>query len=150
METATQPKLELIQVADVVAREKGIEREEVLEAMEQAIQKAGRSKYGHDHDIRAHIDRQSGAIQLARFTEVIESLGNHGLRAVPSKANFLLVLFEGELKAVTALDAIAEEGYAVRHIPVPGLSDALRITIGKTEDMAAIADVLRKLAGATA
>ena len=47
------PRLELLQVADAVAREKGIERDEVLEAMEQAIQKAGRSKYGHEHDIRA-------------------------------------------------------------------------------------------------
>ena len=46
IEIASFPKLELIQVADVVAREKGIEREEVIEAMEQAIQKAGRSKYG--------------------------------------------------------------------------------------------------------
>ncbi|WFL78320.1 histidinol-phosphate transaminase [Altererythrobacter arenosus] len=94
--------------------------------------------------------REHNAAELARFTEVIESLGNHGLRAVPSKANFLLVLFEGELKAVTALDAIAEAGYAVRHIPVPGLSDALRITIGRSEDMAAIAEVLRSLTGETA
>ncbi|WP_420403017.1 transcription termination factor NusA [Nisaea sp.] len=74
METATQPKLELIQVADVVAREKGIERDEVLEAMEQAIQKAGRSKYGHDRDIRANIDRTSGAIELVRVTEVVEEV----------------------------------------------------------------------------
>ncbi|WP_193184803.1 transcription termination factor NusA [Nisaea sediminum] len=74
METATQPKLELIQVADVVAREKGIERDEVLEAMEQAIQKAGRSKYGHDRDIRANIDRASGAIELVRVTEVVDEV----------------------------------------------------------------------------
>ena len=74
METATQPKLELIQVADVVAREKGIEREEVLEAMEQAIQKAGRSKYGHEHDIRAAIDRSNGEIRLTRCTEVVEEV----------------------------------------------------------------------------
>ena len=45
--------MELLQVADAVAREKSIDRDEVLEAMEQAIQKAGRSKYGHEHDIRA-------------------------------------------------------------------------------------------------
>ena len=54
------------------ARDKGIERDEVLEAMEQAIQKAGRSKYGHEHDIRAVIDRTSGAITLARYLEVVE------------------------------------------------------------------------------
>ena len=72
METATFPKIELIQVADVVAREKGIERDEVLEAMEQAIQKAGRSKYGQEHDIRAEIDRKSGEIKLARYIEIVE------------------------------------------------------------------------------
>jgi len=44
---AVRARPELLQVAESVARDKGIEREEVLEAMEQAIQKAGRSKYGH-------------------------------------------------------------------------------------------------------
>ncbi|MBI5165969.1 MAG: transcription termination/antitermination protein NusA [Magnetospirillum sp.] len=70
--TAALPRPELLQVADAVARDKGIDRDEVLEAMEQAIQKAGRSKYGHEHDIRAHIDRKSGEIQLARYIEVVE------------------------------------------------------------------------------
>ncbi|MBT4939802.1 MAG: transcription termination/antitermination protein NusA, partial [Rhodospirillaceae bacterium] len=67
---------ELLLVADTVAREKGIDREEVLEAMEQAIQKAGRSKYGHEHDIRAEIDRKSGEIKLARYMEVAEEIEN--------------------------------------------------------------------------
>ncbi|MDP7101860.1 MAG: transcription termination factor NusA, partial [Rhodospirillales bacterium] len=67
---------ELLLVADTVAREKGIDREEVLEAMEQAIQKAGHSKYGHEHDIRAEIDRKSGEIKLARYIEVAEDIEN--------------------------------------------------------------------------
>ena len=62
----------MLQVADAVAREKDIEPELILEAMEEAIQKAGRSKYGHDHDIRVHIDRKSGDIQLQRYREVRE------------------------------------------------------------------------------
>ena len=66
--------MELVQVADAVAREKNIDREIVLGAMEEAIQKAGRSKYGHDHDIRAHIDRKSGDIQLKRYRTVVETL----------------------------------------------------------------------------
>ncbi len=74
--TAALPRPELLQVADSVARDKGIDREEVLEAMEQAVQKAGRSKYGHEHDIRAHIDRRTGEIRLARFTEVVETVEN--------------------------------------------------------------------------
>jgi transcription termination/antitermination protein NusA len=67
---------ELLQVADAVAREKGIERDEVLEAMEQAIQRAGRSKYGHEHDIRADIDRKSGEIRLRRYRQVVETIEN--------------------------------------------------------------------------
>ncbi len=70
---ATQTRPELIEVAETVARDKGIEREEVLEAMEQAIQKAGCSKYGHEHDIRATIDRSSGEISLARYVEIVDS-----------------------------------------------------------------------------
>ena len=64
--------MELLQVSDAVAREKNIDREIVIGAMEEAIQKAGRSKYGHDHDIRAHIDRTSGDIKLQRFREVVD------------------------------------------------------------------------------
>lgn len=68
----SMPRPEIILVADTVAREKNIERDDVLEAMEIAIQKAGRSKYGFEHDIRAHIDRKTGAITLARYREVVE------------------------------------------------------------------------------
>ena len=77
---------ELLQVADTVARDKGIERDEVLEAMEMAIQKAGRSKYGHEHDIRATIDRTSGAIALARYLEVAEAVENEATQVTLAQA----------------------------------------------------------------
>jgi len=67
---------ELLLVADAVAREKAIDREEVLEAMEQAIQKAGRAKYGHEKDIRATIDRRTGDVRLSRWTEAVEVVEN--------------------------------------------------------------------------
>jgi transcription termination/antitermination protein NusA len=70
--TASYPRPELLQVADTVARDKGIDRDEVLQAMEQAIQKAGRSKYGQEYDIRAEIDRKNGEIRLMRFREVAD------------------------------------------------------------------------------
>ena len=73
-------RMEILQVADAVAREKAIERDEVLEAMEMAIQKAGRSKYGHEHDIRAQIDRQSGEIHLMRFRQVVETVDNEAMQ----------------------------------------------------------------------
>src|ERR1044072_6333843 len=71
---------ELLQVAETVARDKGIDAGEVLEAMEQAIQKAGRSKYGHEHDIRAHIDRKNGEIRLLRFRQVADPIENEAIQ----------------------------------------------------------------------
>ena len=73
---ATYSPSDLLQVADVVARDKGIDRDEVLQAMEQAIQKAGRSKYGQEYDIRSEIDRKSGQIRLLRFREVADPVEN--------------------------------------------------------------------------
>jgi len=74
--TLTYARPELLQVADTVARDKGIDKDEVLEAMEQAIQKAGRSKYGQEYDIRAEIDRRTGEIRLLRFREVVDTVEN--------------------------------------------------------------------------
>ena len=74
MESGGPSRIEMLAVADAVAREKGIEREEVITAMEQAIQKAGRNKYGPEHDIRAIIDRDGGHMSLARYREVVEEV----------------------------------------------------------------------------
>src|SRR5437773_2257599 len=74
--TAAYARPELLQVADTVARDKGIDKDEVLEAMEQAVQKAGRSKYGQEYYIRAEIDRRNGEIRLLRFREVVETIEN--------------------------------------------------------------------------
>lgn len=68
------PRPEILMVADTVAREKNIDREDVFDAMEQAIQKAGRSKYGFEHDIRVNINRKTGAITLARYRAVVEEI----------------------------------------------------------------------------
>lgn len=78
--------MELLQVADAVAREKSIDREEVLQAMEQAIQKAGRTKYGYDHDIRAEIDRSAGTISLKRYRQVAEEIENEATQLTLKQA----------------------------------------------------------------
>ncbi|OYQ35818.1 transcription termination/antitermination protein NusA [Niveispirillum lacus] len=78
--------MELLQVADAVAREKNIDKEHVLEAMEEAIKKAGRSKYGHEHDIRARIDRKTGDIHLTRHMEVVEEVENEAVQVTLAKA----------------------------------------------------------------
>ncbi|MES1152894.1 MAG: transcription termination factor NusA [Dongia sp.] len=84
--TIAIPRMELLQVADAVAREKGIDRDDVLVAMEQAIQKAGRSKYGHEHDIRAAIDRKTGEIKLTRVQEVVDEVVENEATQIPLKS----------------------------------------------------------------
>ncbi|WP_235911192.1 histidinol-phosphate transaminase [Croceibacterium soli] len=86
----------------------------------------------------------------ARFVAALEALGNHGLRPLPSQANFVLVLFEGALSAETALRGLAERGFAVRHLPGQGLPQGLRITIGTAEHMDVIADSLARMAEGSA
>lgn len=65
--------MELLQVADAVSRDKNISREEVIEAMEEAIQKAARSKYGMEIGICAKISRSNGVATLFRSYEVVET-----------------------------------------------------------------------------
>ncbi|WP_299443225.1 transcription termination factor NusA [uncultured Rhodospira sp.] len=77
---------ELVQVADTVSRDKGIDREEVFVAMEQAIQKAGRSKYGHEHDIQALIDRRTGEIKLERHLHVVDEIEDEATQVTVARA----------------------------------------------------------------
>lgn len=92
--------------------------------------------------------RVHNARELDRFSDALVSLGNHGVRPLPSKGNFALVLFEGGLTAEAALEGLAEAGYAVRHLPGQGLPQGLRITVGTAEQMDEVAAVLRAMAEA--
>jgi N utilization substance protein A len=65
-------RLELLQIADAVAREKSIEKEIVIEAIEEAVQKAARSRYGAEHDIRVHIDTKTGETTITRVVTVVD------------------------------------------------------------------------------
>ena len=69
-------RTEILVVADTVAREKGIDREEVLEAMEIALQKASRVRYGMERDIRVSIHRKTGEIFVYACREVVEDVQN--------------------------------------------------------------------------
>lgn len=64
-------RLELLQIADAVAREKSIDREVVISAIEEAIQKGARARYGSEHDIRVRIDPKTGETSLKRVIRVI-------------------------------------------------------------------------------
>lgn len=82
------------------------------------------------------------------FAEEVAALGNAGLRAVPSKANFILVLFEGKLSAEEAYKALQDRGYITRWLPGQGLGNGLRISIGTEEEMRGLAAALREVVAA--
>jgi len=65
-------RLELLQIAEAVAREKSIDKEIVIEAIEEAIQKGARARYGAEHDIRVHIDPKTGETIVKRVVTVVE------------------------------------------------------------------------------
>ncbi|MFN8831713.1 MAG: transcription termination factor NusA [Labrys sp. (in: a-proteobacteria)] len=69
-------RLELLQIADAVAREKSIDRQIVIEAMEDAIAKAARSRYGMETDVHANIDPKTGELRLSRHLLVVEQVEN--------------------------------------------------------------------------
>src|SRR4051795_8853676 len=70
-------RAELIAIADAVAREKLIDKSIVIEAMEDAIQRAARARYGAENDIRAKLDGETGDLRLWRVLEVVEEPEDH-------------------------------------------------------------------------
>ncbi|WP_367364324.1 transcription termination factor NusA [Candidatus Tisiphia endosymbiont of Nedyus quadrimaculatus] len=69
--------IEILQIIDSVAREKSLPKEALLSAMEQAVQIAGRRKYGNEHNIKAEIDRKNGNISLFRILDVVDDVENY-------------------------------------------------------------------------
>jgi len=69
-------KVELLRIAEAVALEKSIDKEIILSSMEQAIQKAAKTKFGSENDIRAKIDRESGDISLHKVLTIVEKQEN--------------------------------------------------------------------------
>src|SRR6202453_3897052 len=86
MATVSANKHELLQIADAVAREKAIDRKIVLGAMEDAIAKAGRSRYGSETKVRAEIDPKSGELHLSRHMLVVDGVENAGFQITIEQA----------------------------------------------------------------
>tara|TARA_E500000075_G_scaffold95226_1_gene86730 strand:- start:5 stop:1663 length:1659 start_codon:yes stop_codon:yes gene_type:complete len=72
-------RLELLQIADAVARDKSIDKSIVISAMEDAIQKAAKTRYGSENEIKAEIDPRTGQTNLARLLEVVEVVENEAV-----------------------------------------------------------------------
>ena len=83
----------------------------------------------------------------AWLTRELNTLGDAGLRVVPSKANFVLVTFAGPLSAETAYKRLMDKGYIVRWLPGQGLGHGLRISIGTEAETRGVAAALREIVG---
>jgi len=86
MSITSANRLELLQIADAVAREKLIDPELVIEAMEESMAKAAKSRYGAELDIRAYIDRKTGALTMTRIRTVVDEVENHFTEMTPHDA----------------------------------------------------------------
>jgi N utilization substance protein A len=76
MAAVSANRLELLQIAEAVAREKSIDRNIVITAMEDAIAKAARSRYGSETEVHAEINAKTGELRLSRHMLVVESVEN--------------------------------------------------------------------------
>lgn len=79
-------RLELLQIADAVAREKSIDRQIVIDAMQDAIAKAARSRYGAETDVHAEINTKSGELRLARHLQVVDLVENGAVEITLAEA----------------------------------------------------------------
>ncbi|NJM51561.1 MAG: histidinol-phosphate transaminase [Sphingomonadales bacterium] len=91
------------------------------------------------------MSREHNSHWLAWMNDQIASLSNHGLRAVPSAANFVLVIFDGGVDAETADRELIDAGYVVRRLAGQGLGHALRITIGSEAENRGVMTALRAI-----
>ena len=100
-------RLELLQIVDAVAREKSIDRSIVLASMEDAMQKAARSRYGQETEVRAEINPKTGEIRFSRLLLVVDEVENEATQ---------MTLTEAQKKNPSAQigDWIAEIAAAVR------------------------------------
>lgn len=108
-----------------------------------AGQAAAIAAIGADEFVEA--TRAHNARWRAWLAEEVAKLGNSGIRAVPSKANFLLLLFEGAVSAESAYKALMGRGYIVRWLPGQGLANGLRVTIGTEDETRGFMAALREI-----
>ena len=73
-------RLELLQIADAVAREKSIDRAIVIESMQEALQKAARSRYGQETEVRAEINPKTGEVRFSRLLLVTDDVENDAIQ----------------------------------------------------------------------
>jgi N utilization substance protein A len=90
MSITSANRLELLQIADAVAREKLIDPDLVIQAMEESMAKAAKSRYGAELDIRAHIDRKSGELTMTRVRTVVDEVEDFSTEMTVAEAKAYL------------------------------------------------------------
>ena len=122
-------RLELLQIADAVAREKVIDREIVLAAMADAIQKAARSRYGQETNIRADINPNTGEMKLQRLMEVVDKVEDYATQIALTSARERnpdaqlgdFIKGHGEIRQVAAVGMVGQgPADANEHTLIPG------------------------------
>jgi histidinol-phosphate aminotransferase len=95
---------------------------------------------------------EANRAQRARLASAIASLGNHGLAAIPSKANFVLMTCpeQGPLNAAAINRALAARGILVRWLPGQGLPHALRISVGTEAETGRVIEALKDICAQSA
>ena len=86
MNAVSANRLELIQIADAVAREKSIDKSLVIDAMEDALARAARSRYGHETNVKAEINPKTGETRLWRLLEAVETVENDATQIALAEA----------------------------------------------------------------
>ncbi len=122
-------RLELMQIADAVAREKMIDRKIVISAMEDAIQKAAKAKYGAENDIRCFIDPRSGETKLTRVTTVVELVENEATQVALADAqrkNKAVAVGEEIVETLPAFDYGRVAAQNAKQVIVQKVRDAER------------------------
>ncbi len=121
---------ELLQVADAVALEKGVQKEEVIVAMERAFEKAAHLKYGEWHDIKSQIHRKTGEISLFRRLEVVEAVESPTTQIALTQAHHLdstLSIGDFYLEPLPPIDLGRMSIQLVRQVMSSLLKDAVRL-----------------------
>ncbi len=80
-------RLELLQIAEAVAREKNIDRAIVIQSMEDALQKAARSRYGQETEVRAEINPRTGETRFSRLLLVVDEIENDAIHITLPEAD---------------------------------------------------------------
>jgi len=121
---------EVLQIIEAVSKEKGISRSSLIDAMQHAVQVAGRKKYGNDHNIKAEINQNTGEITLFRVLKVVDKVSNTFTEIGLSDAMTIRVdakMGEEVLETLPPIDLGRVAAQTAKHVIIQKVSEAERL-----------------------